>query len=468
MTTRKIILVLFLLRFGSVMAQTDSLTEFSFQKYIDIVKLHHPISRQAELQNAYGEANLLKAKGAFDPKLQTEVSQKYFNDKSYYNLIDGGLKIPTWFGIELKTGYEVNDGEFLNNQNQTPNSGLLYAGISLPIGNGLIIDKRRAELKKAKIYLNSTSAQRQILLNQLILEAGIVYWEWYESYQKLQVLENAVSVAKDRQKAVSQSAKFGDRPSIDTLEASIQLQNRQLNLQQAQLSYKNASALLSIYIWADGSIPLEVDQNTVPSSLDVTAGIATDLSYYALIDTQVFQHPELVLYANKLEQLEIQKKLNKEQLKPTLNLKYNPITEPISGDPLGNYSVNNYTWGIEFSMPLLLRKERGNLNTTNLQIQDLELDFQNKQASLIFKAKANLNAWQTAFEQVELYQQTVEDTRRLFEGEQTLFFNGERSLFMVNAREQSYIKAQQKLIELFAKNQIAKLKTIYTFGLLAT
>lgn len=45
-----------------------------------------------------------------------------------------------------------------------------------------------------------------------------------------------------------------------------------------------------------------------------------------------------------------------------------------------------------------------------------------------------------------------------------MFEAGESSIFMVNARQQSYIAAQVKLMELLAKNREAALKARHAFG----
>jgi outer membrane protein TolC len=117
-------------------------------------------------------------------------------------------------------------------------------------------------------------------------------------------------------------------------------------------------------------------------------------------------------------------------------------------------------------MPLLLRKERGDVRLNAIKIQEAEFDISNKEQMLVFKARAALNDWQTTDEQVTLYRKTVRDYNGLLSGERTLFNNGESSLFMVNSREMGYIKAKIKLVELLAKNRKARVSADYAFGIL--
>lgn len=445
-----------------VHSQADS-TVLTFDAYMQIVREHHPLARQASLQTRMGEAGVQKARGSFDPKLYSNVDQKYFKSKEYYNLLDGGLKVPTWFGVELKGGYERHETyseDYLN----TPQQGLWYAGISVPLGKGLFIDKRRAELNKAKLYSESMKARRLEILNELYYEAGKVYWEWFSAYHTLQVYDNALKVSRERLEAVRQSVVLGDKPAMDTVEAGIQVQNRQVDWQQSKMELENATALLSVYLWAQGVMPLELESATVPMALNEVQEVAVRGEYYEQLDSLLRQHPQIQQVRYKLDRLQIDRKLKQEQLKPELNLRYNALTEYTDSSSEMKYSINDYKWGLEFNMPLFLRKERGDLKLTQLKLEEAELLRENKNELLNLKAKVALNEWQTTREQTSVYRQTVKDYRKLWQGELQMFRGGESSLFLVNYRETSYIKAQEKYIALMAKNRKAVLKSNFALS----
>jgi hypothetical protein len=239
-------------------------TILSLEAFVQGVKTEHPLAKQARLQEQFGEAEVRSARGFFDPKTYADLSQKYFKEDQYYSLFEGGVKVPTWFGIEFMGGYEENEGVFLNPENNVPNNGLYFAGVSVPIGQGLFIDQRRAALRTAQVFAQSTVASQQFLLNQLLMDAVEAYWAWFQAYHQRKVFEEALNVAQIRLEAVKQGARLGDRPNIDTLEAGIQVQDRMLSLQEANLIYQNARAQLNVFLWADGLIPLELDTNTIP------------------------------------------------------------------------------------------------------------------------------------------------------------------------------------------------------------
>lgn len=467
MMKSRIIVLFFLLINSLVFTQNRETITLDYDEFIELVRLNHPLGKQAELKLEYGDAYLQKSRGFFDPKVFSEVSQKYFNENQYYSTTNTGLKIPTWYGLEFGGGYEQNQGQYLNPQNNNPNAGLWYAGVSFSLGQGLFIDERRSELKKAQIYLKGTQAERKILYNELIYEAGKFYWEWFNSYNTLLIYEDALMLTNQRFEAVKQGAFLGDKPLIDTVEASIQVQNRLLNLQQAQLNYKNATAMLSVYLWKDGIMPLEIAEGTIPMVIEEVENKTVTGEIFLQMDSIQQNHPELVQYQYKMEQLGIEKKLKQEMIKPKLNLKYNAITQPVGNDVFNQYNLNNYKWGLEFSMPLFIRKERGDLKLAKLKIDETQLIYDTKIASLTYKAKASINELETSYNQAKLYAQTVSDYERLLNGEKQKFDAGESSLFMVNSRELGYINTQLKLIELIAKNQKAKLATDYALGLLS-
>lgn len=449
----------------SLFAQNDSLFLFSFSDFFGLVKQNHPLAQQAALRPKSGEAALLKARGNFDPVAGADLNQKYFDDKKYFSLLNSALKIPTWFGAELKTGYEQNQGFYLNPENSNPTQGLIYGSISLPLVQGLFIDERRTALKQAKIFREATFSEQQLLLNELLFNAGKAYWDWFAAYNNVKVFEDAYDAALVRFNAVKQSALLGDRPFVDTLEAGIQLQERQLSLQQAKLEFVNHTLFLSTFLWLENGTPLELRENAVPSLYSaIEVNEKEMLPFLLKLDSLNETHPLVALSQYNISWLEAERRWKIEKLKPALNVNYNALTLPFGSSAENNYSINNYKWGLEFSMPVLLRRERGDLQLTRLKLTEARLDLQNKTLELLNKAKAALNEHETSVSQVRLYTATVRDYDDLLEAEKRKFGMGESSLFMINAREVSAISAKQKLIDLLLKNRKAVLAVQHAFG----
>ncbi|MFC2186088.1 TolC family protein [Fulvivirgaceae bacterium LMO-SS25] len=441
-------------------AQEENNQVLTFSEYMEIVMANHPLAIQADLEAEGGKAALQRARGNFDPKIAGNLSEKNFKGDEYYRLIDAGLKVPTWFGMEVVGGYEQNQGVYLNAENTTPVNGLVYAGLSMPIGQGLLIDYRRAELRKAQLFQEVTELERLKLLNELYFEAGKVYWDWFYSYHTLKIFEEALELAQIRFDGVKQQAAAGFLPMIDTLEAGIQVQDRTLNFRQAQLDFTNSTLLASVYLWSEGFVPLELDENLIPNSFENLESLDLEEAF-AQWETMLKNHPLLQQLQLELEMNKIDRRWKQEQLKPIVNLKYNALAESLNNDLFTAYSNNNFTYGISVQMPLFLRKERAELKLAKFKIQSVEAKFAEQGASLNFQAQAALNEVNTIGDQVSLYRRTVEDYLSLLEGERQKFAIGESSLFLVNSRELGYINSQIKLMDLVRKQQKSSLKVNY-------
>lgn len=429
---------------------------FSENQFKQIVYLNHPLAKQANLKSQMGANSILKAKGGFDPTIFNQIDQKYFDSNQYYNLIQAGLKIPTWYGIEVKTGFESYKGNFLNPQDKTPNSGLWYGGVSLNLGQGMMIDQRRSELFKARIYQQSTLSEQKMQLNELIYESGYAYWNWFLAFYSKQVVLEAFQLSIERFEAVKLTTELGDRASIDTVEASIQVQNRESMFRNYEAELSISQYKLSTFLWSQDNEPLELDSNTVP--LNIEYGYSLDLEKAILmfdIDSVLINHPFLQISNFKIKSLEIDARLKREMLKPQLNIQYNLLNEPINNNPINSLSINNYKWGLNFEMPIFLRKERGDLAIAELKVQDAEFTFNNNKVYIEYKIKSAAVDYKNAISQVKIYKRTVEDTKLLLDAEMQMFENGESSLFLINAREIIYIQAKLKLIEGIVKSQQA-------------
>jgi outer membrane protein TolC len=460
---KKAILLYF---FSLLTFQLHAQIELSPEKFLWFVKNYHPVAQQANLLKSRGENTVLRSKGNFDPYVYALFDNKNFDEKEYFRILNTGLKVPTWYGIELNAGFDQNRGMFVNPQNDIPFGGLWYGGLSITLGQGLFIDNRRAQLKQAKIYAESTAAEQQAILNDLFFNAIQKYWQWVEIYNQYKIYEESVSLASVRFQAVKQSYVLGDNPAVDTLEAFIQLQSRQLGMLQYELLFKNTGVELSNFLWFDNNTPLEVTDSLIPipyTQIKQEFNYSKD-SLLQKINVLNESHPVLKLYDYSLQSFEIERKLRMEALKPTLNINYNFLNEPIGDSYFSGLSTQNYKWGLEFSYPLFIRKQRGDIKLTEIKIYETQIDRSFKSLEIKNKLLEYVNLLDNLERQITLYNSAVSNYNQLLEAEKVKFTLGESSLFLINSRETNYIDAQIKFIELLAKQQIAGIGVVWAFG----
>jgi outer membrane protein TolC len=465
MLLRTRIFLLFFASSAHVFAQLED-NVFSPDEFLWYVVNYHPVSKQAGLIIESGEAQVLNARGGFDPKAVSTLYQKYYDEKSYYSLLNAGLEIPTWYGIKLSAGYQTNSGDFLNPELNLPPDGLWYGGISFSLGKGLIIDRRRAILQESQILAQSTFFEQQKVLNDLLYDALKAYWKWVESWNNVLVFQESLTLAKERFEAVKQSFFLGDIPAIDTVEANLQIQNLQLRLNDLNLMYQNQTLELSTFLWFENNTPLEISSELNPPNLyndDPTDDGDFKLNVMDSLDW-LENHPDLQIVQLKIDALDINRRMAAESLKPELDIKYSLLSQQTLPENQIGFDLNNYMWGFSFKYPLFIRAERGKLQLSKIKILETEYQGQLKRLEIENKVMSFVNERNNLQQQIELIQDAVDNYLRLLEGERRKFDNGESSLFLINSREFSYISSRLKFVNLLAKYQENRAALFWAMG----
>lgn len=473
-----IVLLLIALTFSMVQAQNttpakDSLKTLSINQFFDMVLQYHPIAKQAALVPQAARQTLAVARGGFDPYFFSTLDNKQFDKKEYFFISESGFKVPTWYGIELKGTYSINRGTNISDQDILPIGGQALLGISAPIGQGLFIDERRATLKQAKIFQESSEFERITILNNLLFIATKDYWEWTYHYNNYEVITNALKIANDRFAFIKNIYKYGDIPAIDTLEAFINLQNLQFNANDALMNYRNATYTLSNHLWYEDNVPLEISGNLIPpqlNDLDFSATLSMD-SVDKIINAIAQSHPDIRQMQYKIQELDIDRRLKLEYLKPKVNFNYNLLSQQrfnFNTQPeVANLFNNNYKWGFDIAFPLFWGKGRGNYKLAKLKIQDANYKLELKNVEIINKIQSYFNELIILKDQVALYENATSNYNKLLDAELSRFENGESSMFIINSRQMKLLEFQSKLLEVKTKYFKALAGVAWASGTLA-
>jgi outer membrane protein TolC len=438
---------------------TDSV--LTLRNFLQLIADNHPSVKQANLLNRAAEAELLAAKGGFDPKVYGDFEQKFFNKKTYFNVGEAGLKVPTWYGVEVKTAYSYVGGNFVNPSEVIPSAGQGLVGVSVPLLQGFWMDERRANLFKARQTQLLNANERAVLLNDLAFSATQAYWKWVFYVENRRIFREALRLAEARFAATKIAYQQGDRMAMDTLESFIQVQDRQGQLNEAQLEVQEAQLKLANFFWGNQNKPLPFSDNLVadvPKIGENTEGVKNRA---ILLETLAETHPVLRSYDAKLAQLTIDQRLKREKLKPKLNANYNVLS---NGLAFNSIFTDNYKWGISFSTSTLFRAEKGDVQLAKIKIENTQLLREQKALELKNKVQLALNELDNALIQLDLLTKTVDNYRQLLVLENNRFQLGESSLFLVNNREIKLIEAQIKLMKGQTNAQIARASIDWAAG----
>lgn len=447
-------------------AQSNNPVVFSPQQFIEQVRQFHPVAKQAKIVVQKADAELLAAKGLFDPTAQLNAERKTFDGKNYFFYTNPEVKLPTWIGADFKAGLENNGGQFLNPEVTRSQSS--YLGFEMPLARGLVMDKRRAAVEQARLFRSQSDQERLGIINDLLFDSYITYWEWAGAYQLYSIYSRFLEISRDRLRFVRIAFFNGDRSVMDTVEALTQVQNFEMLQANALMRFNNTRLELSNFLWEERDSAYIIPTNYVPDTTQfVMYQLADQLDNYVSRANQ--ENPFLRMYDFKLDALEVERKLKFQSLLPYFNVKYNLLNQGYN--VFRNFDAaalftNNYKWGIDFKIPLFLREGRGDYRKAKLKIQETNLEVSNKRWQIENKVRFYYNEMTLLEKQLRITQQALNNYQILLRNETLRFENGESSLFLVNTRENKVMESMEKLVELRIKYYKSRYATEWAAGIL--
>jgi outer membrane protein TolC len=430
---------------------TDS--TLSQETFLNLVRTFHPVARQASILVDRADANLTTARAGFDPVLSVDAERKTFDGKYYYEHVNPELRIPTWYGVEFAGGLERNLGDLLNPELSRGRSS--YLGVSIPIAKNLLMDKRRAILRQAKIFRDQSIWERRLAINDLLHEAAKSYWNWVQADQVERLLANAVEVSLQRLRLVRSGYQQGDRPAIDTTEALTQLQAFQLSLNEAILNLAKARLELSDFLWKTNDEPWYLPPGIGPDSIAISVSLSSTMApeLVSTLETAMREHPKLKILDFKLRSMEVDRQLKFQDLLPKVDLKYNLLSKGYATPLHAGIEPfrNDFKFGLGVAMPLRLSQGRGLYREAGLKIRETRLG----QSQTVWEIENKIRYQHAAVIQLgEQWRQAREYVRnheQLWRAEELKFRMGESTLFLVNSRENKLLEAREKLVSVQVK-----------------
>ncbi len=430
-------------------AQEESVT-LSEAELRSIVMLHHPIARQAQAGIQLAASERTRTRGAFDPRVEYERASKTVDGLAYYEYRNTAWRIPTWFGVEVKGGWEYLAG------NRTPETETLgannYVGVSLPLLKGLSMDKRRTDLRKATIGIEASENERRKMLNDLLAEALEDFWDWVRYHQWERSLDSLLQINQTRLELIRASVREGDRAAADTIEGLAQLNQWQIAYQEAQLNRRKAQWKLSDHLWMENQQPFLLPENVKPDS--------TAIREYAQqpdpgrleewTSALPVNNPDWQALTYQGQQLRVDRKFFRQELLPDVRFDYNQLgkNNNLIRTMQQPWLENNYRYGLRLSVPLRWSAERGQLQVTEWKIRQNRWKQDWTGWKLTNQARALYTEQVALQQQTVIQQQMLRQYANLLQLEWLRFRQGESSLFLVNARETRYQETWQKLLEL--------------------
>jgi outer membrane protein TolC len=260
---------------------------------------------------------------------------------------------------------------------------------------------------------------------------------------------NYTKNAQTRYNGIRSLIEHGDKPAIDSVEAGINVKNRLLSLEDSNLKLTKAKLELSNFLWLENAVPMEVSDELIPeANLESTIQITLQTNNLADENFNVETHPKISALQNKINILDVERKLNANELLPKINLGYSYLSER---NYFNEFDTENYKIGVDFAFPIFLRKERGKLKITKFKIQESQYTLGLEKVQISNKIIAQKTEITSLQKQLQLIKGLSRDNKIMLDSEERLFSFGESSLFLINTRENNLVSA--KLAEISLENR---------------
>ena len=318
-------------------------------------------------------------------------------------------------------------------------------GLQTNLLQGLLIDKNRADLLKARQYKLYYDAEQKIIQNEVLFQSTIAYADMLLQRSLLNVYKRFETNAKVRYDAMVQLVQIGERPTIDSVESFIQLKSRNIDLSATQLEFNKQLFDVMSKMQMPQLFAYKVDVSNQLDSL-----YQSSVKYMSALTQATASHPIIQQAQAKQGVLGVDLKLKKELIKPVLEVNYQFIQSKGLQNPIW-FDLNQYKLSARLSFPLYFRKSVNEYQLSKYWLQNNQLDINTKQIQLSAKAAYIQSNSVALLGQISDAQNSKQLNDQLFEAEQIKFEHGESSLFLLNTREIRALEAEIKLMNLKLK-----------------
>jgi outer membrane protein TolC len=411
--------------------------------YLAQVYLHHPIARQSDLLVRIGQARVLEAKGAFDPRINLKWAEKATPEKQSFDMADAGVSWTTPIGVQAYGGWERNTGPSVNPYDATAPDGQWMAGIRIPITREGWINRRRTDLQSARLFAESTLFEQQLMLNDLLYKAAKSFFEWETAHRQLRIYQEALEISDTILSNVRTAWRLGERAAIDTTEASMQRLTWLQKWQQTQTKLIEYRFEAAYYLWDSThqlylqSLPFVpfTDQFAAPPQLDSS-----------LVGRWLQEHPQLARQDLGIDRQKLEERWLVSRLLPGVEWEMGRIQGiPPMDDPTpAAQSLSR----LQVNLPLFLRTERGALKARRAQIEQAEWERLMTENAISLNLRSQWNQVGLLARQIRDQKSLVDQTRSMLEAEKNRFGLGESNVFLLNQREVALINAEIRETEL--------------------
>ncbi len=421
---------------------------------------HFPSILEALAERRGADAALLEAEGAFDLVFGADGSSRTggFYDGS---VIDGGMRQNFGpLGSSAYVGYQLSDGNFpiYEDRNYTNDRGALKVGVLFSLLRDRDIDDRRFRRNDARLAIRE--ANFDVLLTRIGVQqrALAAYWRWVTAGRQLDVYDELLQIALDRQVGLEEQVRSGALAEIFLVENRQNILRRQRLAAGARRDFQSAAYGLSFYYRGANGEPQLPQENWLPPATPIGAlePLAVGAGFSAT--TGIMQRPELEILRTAVDRARNRITLAENSLKPRVDLNFelsHGLGSVAEGGP--SRDSTDAMVSLNFSVPLQQRAARGRLARERAEVEVLEQQQRLQQDRLSVEVQDIVLNLNVAEDLLRLAEQEVEQADTMRDAEQQRFESGASDFFLVNIREERAADARIQYVAADLERRIARI-----------
>ena len=405
--------------------------------------MHFPgiLKSLAEQRVALGKA--LEAEGAFD----TVFSGDGFNRlNGFYDGRVAGADVTRpfrEFGGNLYGGYSISRGDFPIYEDEyfTSTDGTVKVGALFSLLRDRAIDSRRAGIVDAQLGLQK--AELEVMFTRVGVQQRALraYWSWVAAGQQLEVYNELLQLALDREAGLRQQVEDGSRARIFLTENAQNITRRQSLVLNARRDFRAAAYELSYYLRDSvGATQVPAPTRLPPPGMIETVAMPGEEEEASL---SLKRRPELLILDTSLDRVKQRIALSENELLPRLdlNLEYAyGLGDQGEGGP--SKDSEDFIVGFTVSVPLERRFAKGRLAQARAQRSALEFERQRLEDQIELELQSILLDLDAARELSVLAEREVDQAEIMRAAERKRFEEGASDFFLVNVREETEANAR--------------------------
>lgn len=446
MTRRLLVLTSLILSAASSTAAPLSLDEV-----LDSVRNQYPPLLAALIQQDIANGRVRQAAGAFDTRLSASFG---FRPINFYDSTTSQVLVEqpfTQWGGSVYGGYRLSSGFLASyeRKDRTSDLGEAVLGFRLPLLRDGDFDARRANLGKAAIdrELADPLILRQYL--DILRGATVSYFTWVAAGHRLEVAEEILRIARDRDTALANQIEEGAVAPIVQIDNQRLVVSREIGVVNAQRFFEAATIELSLfYRRPETGEPIMPVRQRLPEVFPKPHKI-DELQLVSDRGRAAFRRPEIRRIDLMIAKNGLDRRLARNNLKPNLDFAME-LNQAIGGGTPSDIEQTELVGLLQFSIPIGQNEAKGRLEAIDGEIRRLQEDRRFAQDRIVADANDSYSAVMAAYNALAQASLNVELAQRLEEAENDKFRDGAADLLALQIREQATFDARVLEIDAIA------------------